>query len=382
MAVSGGLSLRVSLDPESRAPQIDLRSQRPVEASRVLIGKPVEAAVTVIPLLFSLCGHAQGVAARRAVEGALGQQPSRETEEMRQRLVATEAAQELAVPMVLDWPGAAGAVGYDEGQGVATARALRAAAATVFARGQGADGQSAARHMADAIDQAMDLVDRAVEAAEHAEALMVQQIGGRLDMPCRPLLPLSAEQAAGLVRDPAAGVLPQAPLWQGAPAESGPLAAVLTGQGDAEALCGGVAVRAQARRQQLIDIRQFLRSPEGQIVVPSGTRAPFAWGDGQGFGAGVASTARGTLIHWVRLDKGMVADWMIVAPTEWTCHPAGVLPQAAQRWAEGVLGRGLGVGPLRQGLEWLVRVMDPCVPCQIDLTPLGCDQTEDGKADA
>jgi hypothetical protein len=30
----------------------------------------------------------------------------------------------------------------------------------------------------------------------------------------------------------------------------------------------------------------------------------------------------------------------------------------------------------------LVRVMDPCVPCQIDLTPLGVTETEDGKAHA
>jgi Ni,Fe-hydrogenase I large subunit len=385
MPVSGGLSLRVGLDPHCRAPRVELRSQRPVEASRVLIGKPVEAAATLIPLLFSLCGHAQGIAARRAVEAALGQHPSQEQEETRQRIVATEAAQELAVPMVLDWPSAQG---IDEAQRLNRARALRAAAATVFARGQGTDGQSAARHMAEAIERAMGLVDGAVEAAEQAEALMTALVGRPLEMPCRPLPPLSAQQGADLMRDPAAGVLPQAPLWQGAPAESGPMATWVQRQGKGDAGRGGLAIRAQARRQELIDITQFLRSPEGQIVAPPGVSAPFAWSEEKGCGLGVASSARGTLIHRVRLEKGLVADWMIVAPTEWTCHPAGVLPQAAQRWAEELMGQGhdlaqpVGQGLLRQGLEWLVRVMDPCVPCQIDLTPLGVTETEDGKAHA
>jgi len=39
--------------------------------------------------------------------------------------------------------------------------------------------------------------------------------------------------------------------------------------------------------------------------------------------------ARGLLLHWVQLDsEGQVADYRVVAPTEWNFHPEGALAQA------------------------------------------------------
>jgi Ni,Fe-hydrogenase I large subunit len=80
-------------------------------------------------------------------------------------------------------------------------------------------------------------------------------------------------------------------------------------------------------------------------------------------GGGIArvETARGTLLHAVRIDDGRIADYAIVAPTEWNLHPAGPLLRALQ-------GRGFaGAGPARRHLERLALALDPCVAFEVFL---------------
>ncbi len=46
-----------------------------------------------------------------------------------------------------------------------------------------------------------------------------------------------------------------------------------------------------------------------------------------GSGIGLAETARGLLLHRVQVERGLVTDYRIVAPTEWNFHPGGPLAQ-------------------------------------------------------
>ena len=41
--------------------------------------------------------------------------------------------------------------------------------------------------------------------------------------------------------------------------------------------------------------------------------------------AAMAEMARGLLVHAVRVEGGRIADYAIVAPTEWNFHPRGAL---------------------------------------------------------
>jgi Ni,Fe-hydrogenase I large subunit len=72
-------------------------------------------------------------------------------------------------------------------------------------------------------------------------------------------------------------------------------------------------------------------------------------------------TARGLLVHRVRIAEGRVADYRIVAPTEWNFHPQGAL-------ARGLVGMGAGnaIALKRQALL-AVQALDPCVACSVEI---------------
>jgi hypothetical protein len=67
---------------------------------RILLNQPAAKAVALVPLIYSLCGKAQGVAARAALAAAHGNTrlPHVDAE------VLAEAARELAWKLFIDWP--------------------------------------------------------------------------------------------------------------------------------------------------------------------------------------------------------------------------------------------------------------------------------------
>ena len=66
----GCVRLRLSID-NGRVADVKVASERPVVA-QALRGRPADAAVQLVPLLFALCGKAQGRAATLALEAARG----------------------------------------------------------------------------------------------------------------------------------------------------------------------------------------------------------------------------------------------------------------------------------------------------------------------
>lgn len=83
-----------------------------------------------------------------------------------------------------------------------------------------------------------------------------------------------------------------------------------------------------------------------------------ALGDNTGMAA--IETSRGLLIHAVRLSGNMVADYRIVAPTEWNFHPAGALTQAMA---------DLKIGNDAQfRAQEICQSLDPCVAFGVELT--------------
>ncbi len=66
--------------------------------------------------------------------------------------------------------------------------------------------------------------------------------------------------------------------------------------------------------------------------------------------------ARGLLLHWVALEPdGSVADYRVLAPTEWNFHPGGAL------------ARTLAALPADAGdaARTLAAAFDPCVACTL-----------------
>jgi coenzyme F420-reducing hydrogenase alpha subunit len=81
---------------------------------------------------------------------------------------------------------------------------------------------------------------------------------------------------------------------------------------------------------------------------------------GNGFGA--VESARGRLYHACRLDgDGRIADYRIVAPTEWNFHPDGP-------FARLVAGARIGRGEVaKRRVERLAFVFDPCIKAEAEI---------------
>ena len=75
-------------------------------------------------------------------------------------------------------------------------------------------------------------------------------------------------------------------------------------------------------------------------------------------GFGQVETARGRLSHSVILDDDLIADYKILAPTEWNFHPRGVLNQSLQS-----LNTSTEVSDeeIETMAQMIIEAIDPCV---------------------
>ncbi|MEI4473044.1 nickel-dependent hydrogenase large subunit [Frigidibacter sp. MR17.24] len=82
-------------------------------------------------------------------------------------------------------------------------------------------------------------------------------------------------------------------------------------------------------------------------------------------GAGLVEAARGALGHWVRIERGRIAGYQIVAPTTWNFSPRDA------RGVPGALEAALVGTPVPEGddtpvaVQHVVRSFDPCMVCTV-----------------
>jgi hypothetical protein len=107
-ASEGKLCVRVEVE-NGIITAVALDSTRPVGMSAALAGRDIDAAMTLLPRLFGLCGVAQTVAGLTAAEAALGVVQAPPQIAARQLLVAAEALEQTAWRLLLDWPRGIGA---------------------------------------------------------------------------------------------------------------------------------------------------------------------------------------------------------------------------------------------------------------------------------
>jgi hypothetical protein len=321
--VSGGIDpgcIRLRLTVAgSRISAVSVVSERPVVA-QALRGRPADAAVRLVPLLFALCGKAQGRAAELALAAARG----RECTAHLDSAIQAEAMREHLWRWLLDLPPLLGA---------APLQAEFVAAAGWVAAGQRAELtalladpriDALCRHLC-AVDDAADPVSRRLPLldAQGSLALWPQFDDGF----CRR------------------------PHWQGQAAETGALA---RRQASAGPQPGAFAARWLARLEELRDWAAGIAR-----VGAGGTASAVQAGAGRG--RALVETARGLLMHEIALDGERIADYFIVAPTEWNFHPQGPL-------AGWLIGRDASDRAALQGFAArAVAALDPCVRWELEL---------------
>jgi hypothetical protein len=296
---------------DGHAENIDVRVARPTAAA-VLRGRAADEAVRLLPLLYSICGAAQGAAARLALAAARGESRMPEVD----AAVVAEAQREHLWRLLLDWPQALG-LPRQEALLVAGRKCLQ-------------DGSLAAWAAAPEMQDHCVRIEAALRPMPQPAADMCAMLPALSAANSRALWPrLSSDFAA-------------APVYQGAPASTGALS-----RHPQLMSLGPLVGRVMARAADLVDAAG-LGVASGAAIAP-------------GIGRAVVETARGRLLHEIVLDGDRVADYVIVAPTEWNFHPAGLL----KSWFE--------TTPLtaeedvRAFAARAALACDPCVRSEIDI---------------
>lgn len=371
-----------------RVQGVRIRSSRPVHAARVLQGRAVGEALTLLPRLFTLCGTAQACAGVRACEQALGVRAPVPLEWVRDLLVGQETLREHLRQVLFDWPPLLDAP--PEIVTLVPLRALQMSLRRALMAGrdpfQCADAEpwrsglpprawSPLRDVDALVDRAVygipplrwleieDLAGLAAWAAKGRTlvARLVDQLlrQGWSELgrcPVEALPELEQGLLHGLLQDEAAV---EQPLWQGECRETGclgrtgsPLLVRLQGQ-----FGNGLLVRWVARLTEMAQLAAGLwsverisgRCAEGEQSSVLGQQSPVLR-----FGIGQAMAARGLLVHRVQLERDRIVRYQVLAPTEWNFHPAGVVAQALA---------GLEGEPalIERQARLLINAIDPCV---------------------
>jgi hypothetical protein len=381
MPTEGEIAVRLRWDGY-RVGGVDVRSTRPFAAARLLAGKTPAAAAALVPALFAICGGAQGAAAAAALTAAGARDIAVAPAEI-EREVALEAVQEHFWRLLIDWPRAMGeepdalpvaaarrriATLLDPPEGRAVAReaaALRALGAELAQQAaQSIYGIAPALWLSGrGIESLQTWVSREATVCARLLGRMLAEIpeAGRSDVPLLPAVEraeLLATVVPAMDRDAS---FARAPTWDGEPRETGPLARACRHPLVAPLVARDGQTAAARMVARLVDLALLVGRLAGTSRSKDTPRLVTALPLGDHEGLAAVQTARGLLVHRVRLDDGRVADYAVVAPTEWNFHPQGAL-------ARGLAGMTADTEDgLRHRAQVAVQALDPCVGCRIEI---------------
>ncbi|TAD89164.1 MAG: hypothetical protein EAZ99_11080 [Alphaproteobacteria bacterium] len=359
-----------------RAVRVGHRPQRPL--GPMVQGHPPQRAMVLAPMLFNLCGVAHAVAAAGAIEAASGVEVSPAEASLRRIAVLAEAMVGHGWTFAIDAPHRLGLAPPAE-QLAALKRATDGLGAMLGriqpgGRRQGPDPASLHRAVDHIEDALADLIGLAAdEDASGIEAWVAAGAcpAARVVRYMRSVWPAGQEGCAMLLEErPAAWWVQQlqqpgftrCPTLDGDPAETGPFARLAHDPALAALVrvYGAVPwVRMAARALDAAWLPAQLRleiddlGPVDAVPVPQ---------TATGAGVGVVETARGTLVHGCWLEGGRIADWRIVAPTEWTFHPDGALTQLLLDLPDD--------HALPDRMAVAVTCLDACVPVALAIRPV------------
>lgn len=300
-----------------RVSAVQVSSERP-DVAMVLRGRTVEQAVRSVPLLFSLCGQAQARAASLALAAARGEEclPKLDLE------VRCEVLREHLWRCLLDLPPL---LGGDAMQG---------------------EFVSAAQWVAEGDRDELRALLTGSRIAKFRRLLMSSS---DLIGPAPRILPFLDAQESLIEWPRLNSEFCRLPSWRGMAAQTGAVArySQIDGNPKLWSACW------LARLDELLDWAM------GDRCIGAGgtvSAAPIA----SGIGRSLVETARGLLMHEIVLDGDRVADYLIVAPTEWNFHPQGAL-------MDHLIGQdATDCDALQQHVAHIVSALDPCVPWELE----------------
>ena len=382
-----------------RVSRVAIRSTRPLLMPRIFLGKTPLDVVSTLPLIYSVCGVAQGCAAVEALEQALARPASPACRERRRVLVAFETLKEHVWRIELDWAGFLNRAPGREAV-VRVVSLMREFRATLFPEGDPfTPGGGESKIDAAQFDTQLEDLERLLQARifsrptqswleitdrqglahwSGARDTLAQEMVFRVEnrgeagLGQAPVSALGALDAAylnqRLTRDDADRFIAQ-PDWHDTLAETTPYTRrcdhpMLRSLG--KLYGNGLLARLTAR---LVELAALVAEIRSGIAGLDCSETDLRGSDtGSGIGISQIEAARGRLVHRVELQGGRVSSYQILAPTEWNFHPRGVL-------ASGLEGlEADNEVSLKQRAELLINAIDPCVGYQLRINRSECGE--------
>lgn len=359
------LAGRLTLRPGARLPAIE-SSRRPL-AERLLRGTPAAQAPATLAGLYALCGEAHRYTAQLAVDAACGLRSLPAPHEI--EALALETMREHVRRIWLDWPRLLGGNESDDG----TVAALREC--PLFKNGHPIQPTALRRWIEAAVlGEALPAwfgrwradpcacLDRWSARGKTMPARLLRAVAdeaGQLGHAGTPLLAHAQVGSLAAIASAiaATGNFEQLPTWNGNCCETGSwnrLSRPHRSAGHASSLW----YRLGARVAELAALGLAGPAPLAMGAVRLAPGEALAWSE----------MARGLLMHRVRLEHAgtapLIAQYRVVAPTEWNFHPHGVvatmltqMPVARSIDQRAQQTRQIGI---------LAAAFDPCIAYQIE----------------
>ncbi len=366
---------------------VEIRSTRPLAASKLLIGKTPEQALSLIPLLFNICCIAQSRAALLAIEQKLRRQPNNALETAREILLLAENAREHLLRILLDWPGLF-QLNPPLHNLAYPGQLTQTFSTALFIQGQAFSLNSRLNDDLEKIIQQIDQLDQflvenifhtPIEYWQNFNQKNLLEWAGKNDSPaaasvntifnknwetqghteCAILPTLDDGNLLKLFDSEYSDQFIAQPQWQGQCFETTALSRQFTHpliQDLHHEYSSGLMTRWVARLVELAAIPNKMRSCLERLTNRKNT-APDA-STPTTIGIAQVEAARGRLIHQVDIKDHLISQYQILAPTEWNFHPRGVLSKNLSAL------KAQSNQELDQLSHLIINAIDPCVAYQ------------------
>ncbi|HFD31930.1 MAG TPA: hypothetical protein ENJ28_04350 [Gammaproteobacteria bacterium] len=379
MSIEGQLNILLTINHAKVKCQ--LSSSRPLQASQIFIGKPIDTVLQTLPMLFNICGKAQATATLRAYESIANKAVDIAIEQQREALIHLESLREQLWKIILDWakyldePSDAALLstltqlinkisqGINRNKTLLT-RSPRLNKTDSFV----ADWQSLKALLEEKIligksQQWLSCSPEFIEGLKHQDkqttrflVWLAQQVDFETGASSvKSLMKWDNKQLKQRL-DHENYTFTASPDWQGEVQEVSwfslqtqhPLVADLLDQ-----YGNSIYTRMVAR---LVGIADLIKKLDDFFL---GSAPALAYKANNGMAH--INAARGRLTHRLKMDGDKVKQLNILAPTEWNFHPQGVVVKSL----EGLQANH--VDQLKLQAELLIHAVDPCVGYQLHI---------------
>lgn len=372
MISEGKIAIEMARRPQGDQLKVRIGSNRRTDVGRILKDRTTQEALSLLPMIFSVCGKAHSCVASQAFQ-SLDLEDGR-AETAGQLVVLAENAREHLLRVVLGWScdrpelvkqfpvKQVMSLVADMTKAVREERAVRKAVsdlATGLATMLQEHLFSCPPEQWLQMKTVADL-ETWIEANETISGLYLGEICdrdwqsvGALEPKFLPALPMK-DLREKLHRE--RGRFISQPDWQGVSYETGPLARRHDHPLVAnimEEYGAGLLARNIARLIELAGL------PQAMSVLAAERYAEQKCASDQVSGISAVETARGRLVHSVKMSDGRIDDYHILAPTEWNFHPRGAAAKSLQTLVV------KNDDDLHQQAQMIIEAIDPCVDFEV-----------------